>query len=92
MTRSDPDISAIFARTSLSPSASPERARLRSSTVSFIAARSSSVSRLDTLPLVLRADFLVLLMTAFLVCASRWTWLMLRTAPPSGLLNSRFVW
>src|SRR5204863_5641974 len=77
MTRSDFDISAIFARTSLSPSASPERARLRSARVSFIAARSSSVSRLDALPLVLRDDFLVLL-----------TWLMLRTPPPSGLLDS----
>src|SRR6202165_1624633 len=69
MTRSDPDISAILARTSLSPSASPERARLRSSTVSFIAARSSSVSTLAPLPLVLRVDFLVLLMTVFLVCS-----------------------
>src|SRR6266567_3465621 len=88
MTRSDSDISAIFARTSLSPSASPERARLRSSTVSFIAARSSSVSRLDTLPLVLRADFLVLLMTVSLYVASCRTWLMLRTDPPSGLLDS----
>src|SRR2546430_4383094 len=73
MTRSDSDISAIFARTSLSPFASPERARLRSSTVSFIAARSSSVSRLDALPLVLLAGFLVVL-----------TWLMLRTAALQG--------
>src|SRR6266571_4652535 len=45
------------------PVASPERARLRSLRVSFIAARSSSESNLDSLVLVLRADFFLSLMT-----------------------------
>src|ERR1700730_15210485 len=57
MPRSGSVISAILASTSLSPSASPESARRRSLRVSFIAARSSSESRLDNLALVLRADF-----------------------------------
>src|SRR3989440_4245487 len=63
MPRSGSGISAIFVRRSLSPSASPERARLRSLRVSFIAARSSSESNLDSLVLVLRADFFLSLIT-----------------------------
>src|ERR1700730_12406412 len=66
--RSGSAISAIFASTSLSPSASPESARRRSLRVSFIAARSSSESKLDTLALVLRADFFFSLMAVPPVC------------------------
>src|ERR1700737_4140033 len=62
MPRSGSDISAIFASASLSPSAPPESARRRSLRVSFIAARSSSESKLDTLALVVRADFFLSLM------------------------------
>src|SRR5256886_9464573 len=83
MPRSGSGISAIFASTSLSPSASPERARRRSLRVSFIAARSSSESNLDSLVLVLRADFFLSLMTTFLQLRgpSHWTGLMLGTDP-----------
>src|ERR1700694_4714840 len=56
MTRSGFDISAIFASTSLSPSALPERARLRSLRVSLIAAFSSAVNNPDPLLVVLRGD------------------------------------
>src|ERR1700680_3451125 len=59
--RSGSGISAIFARTSLSPSAVPERVRLRSWTSSLIAACSSSVNTLDALAVLLRTDFCVLL-------------------------------
>src|SRR4029077_846804 len=62
MPRSGSAISAIFASASLSPSASPASARRRSLRVSFIAARSSSESKLDRLALVLRADFFLSLM------------------------------
>ena len=54
MARSGPDISAIFASTSLSPSALPAREPRRASAFSswacsFIAARSSSVNPVDAL-------------------------------------------
>src|SRR5216684_3245120 len=70
MPRSGYDISAIFASTSLSPSASPVSARLRSLRVSFMAARSSSESKLDPLAPVLRADFFLSLMTVPPVCGT----------------------
>src|SRR5215218_3128656 len=64
MARSDSGISAIFASTSLSPSALPARGPRRASAFSswarsFIAARSSSVNPLDFLSIavVLLADF-----------------------------------
>src|SRR6266516_1667326 len=90
MPRSGSGISAIFVSTSLSPSASPERARLRSLRVSFIAARSSSESNLDSLVLMLRADFFLSLMTTFLQVRgpSHWTGLMLGTDPVARLLDS----
>src|SRR4051812_26867130 len=51
MTRSDSGISAIFASTSLSPSALPAREVVFNSRArSLIAARSSSVNPLDALP------------------------------------------
>src|SRR6266516_6388788 len=66
MARSGPCISAIFASTSLSPSALSARGPRRPATFSswarsFIAARSSSVNPLDFLPIavVLLADFCV---------------------------------
>src|SRR3984893_16875689 len=68
MPRSGSGISAIFASTSLSPSASPESARRRSWRVSSISARSSSESKLDTLAPVLRADFFLSLMAVPPVC------------------------
>src|SRR6267378_5696830 len=67
MARSGFAISAIFASTSLSPSAL-SAAAFCSWTRSFIAARSSSVNPLTALPLavVLLADFCVALVPAFL--------------------------
>src|SRR5262245_65068164 len=64
MVRSASGISAIFASTSLSPSALPARGPRRASAFSslarsLIAARSSSVNPLDALPVVLLADFCV---------------------------------
>jgi len=71
------------------PVASPERARLRSLRVSFIAARSSSESNLDSLVLVLRADFFLSLMTILqLRGPSHWTGLMLGIDPVARLLDS----
>src|ERR671934_2746454 len=58
--RSGSGISAIFASTSLSPSALPARGPAFSSRArSFIAARSSSVNRLDAVPVVPLEDFRV---------------------------------
>ena len=57
MARSGSGISAIFASTSLSPSALPARAVAFSSWARpLIAARSSSVNPLDALPVILLAD------------------------------------
>src|SRR5215471_17747095 len=69
--RSGPVISAIFASTSLSPSAlaprGPRRAAVFTSwPCSFIAARSSSVNPLGTLPVVLLAGFCVSFIERFL--------------------------
>jgi hypothetical protein len=71
MARSGSGMSAIFASTSLSPSAlcarGPRRAAAFSSwTRSFIAARSSSVNPLDALPVVLVADCCVPFFAGFL--------------------------
>jgi hypothetical protein len=67
MARSGPGISAIFASTSLSPSAL-RAAAFSSWTRSFIAARSSSVNFLDVLPIavVLLAAFCVAFAPGFL--------------------------
>src|SRR5438445_8699521 len=61
MARSGSGISAIFASTSLSPSALPARGPRRAAAFSswarsLIAARSSCVNRLDALPVVLLGD------------------------------------
>ena len=71
MARSGSGMSAIFASTSLSPSAlcarGPRRAAAFSSwTRSFIAVRSSSVNPLDALPGVLLADCCVPFFAGFL--------------------------
>src|SRR3981189_2388768 len=70
MARSGSGISAIFASTSLSPSALPARGPRRAAAFSswarsLIAVRSSSVNPLDALPMVLLADFFVLFFAAF---------------------------
>src|SRR5438128_9193813 len=65
MARSRFGISAIFASTSLSPSALPAAA-FSSWARSFIAARSSSVNPLDALPVVLLADCCVPVFAGFL--------------------------
>jgi hypothetical protein len=71
MTRSGSCISAIFASTSLSPSALPAGGLRRAAAFSswarsFIAARSSSVNPLGALPVVLLAGFCVSFMERFL--------------------------
>src|SRR3954471_17028237 len=71
MTRSGSGISAIFASTSLSPSALPARGPRRAGAFSSwararIAARSSSVNPLDALPVVLLADCCVAFFAGFL--------------------------
>src|SRR2546422_6241577 len=73
MARSGPGISAIFARTSLSPSGLPARGPRRAAAFSswarsLIAARSSSVNPLEDLPVavVLLADFCVSFFAGFL--------------------------
>src|SRR5947209_4141025 len=73
MVRSDSGISAIFASTSLSPSALPARGPRRAAAFSswarsFIAARSSSVNPLDVLrvAVALLADFCVPFLEGFL--------------------------
>src|SRR5438105_10520962 len=73
MARSGFGISAIFASTSLSPSALSARGRRRAADFSswarsLIAARSSSVNPLDALPVVLLADFCVSFIGGFLPC------------------------
>src|SRR5439155_20472863 len=76
MARSGPGISAIFASTSLSPSAFSARGPRRASAFSswkrsFIAARSSSVNPLDALPVVLVADCCVPFFAGFLSAIAR---------------------
>src|SRR6266702_5757688 len=72
MARSDFGISAIFASTSLSPSALPARGPRRAAAFSswarsLIAARSSPVNPLDAVPVVLLlADFCVAFFAGFL--------------------------
>ena len=71
MARSDFGISAIFASTSLSPSALPARGPRRASAFSswarsLIAARSSRVNPLDALPVALLADCRVPFLAGFL--------------------------
>ena len=81
MTRSRSGIPAIFASTSLSPSALPARGPRREAAFSslarsFIAARSSSVNPFEVLPVVLLADFCVAFLAGFLLSYCE--------APPCG--------
>src|SRR5215211_330657 len=91
MARSGSGISAIFASTSLSPSALPARGPRRAPAFSswarsLIAARSSSVNPLDALPVVLLADCCVAVFAGFL-SAMRGT--SVRGTGPSRLTSGK---
>src|SRR4030095_12322566 len=95
MARSGAGISAIFASTSLSPSAffarGPRRASAFSSWArSFIAARSSAVNPLDFLPVavVLLLDFCVPFFAGFLSAIAKY----LRSSNESPPLDLRCDW
>src|SRR6266545_3455222 len=88
MARSRAGISAIFASTSLSPSALPARGPRRAAAFSswarsLIAARSSSVNPLDALPVVLLADCCLPVFAGFLSAIAK----LLRAMNESQSLN-----
>jgi len=92
MERSGSGISAIFVRTSLSPSAVSARGPRRGAAFSswarsFIAARSSSENLPDVLSIavVLLADFCVSFIAGFLAARSDRSTLILREPPPRRL-------